>query len=321
MTTFSGLTPISSAAICARTVRIPSPISVTPVAILTVPPSSISAQVPARSTAAVRAMPYQPPAIPLPRFIVMSGRTPMRQGFGHAGCIDRFSGHQRARTPCSLAAEVRSRRTAYARYTIFPPRRFARGFEHLIHAGRIENVFGVSSVTLSHYVFQAQFERVHSQPLGTNIEMGFGCKLRLQRSERPECARWRVVCVDPEGIDLEILDVIGSASEDRTFANDALGRHPISAAIVNNADLRRQNDPVLCQTHLLAGPRRVAFRRGRNRLFAREDKPDGASCLDCEKRKHALINHILLAAKTAADRTHDHADLVDRQVQNARQHM
>ena len=67
MTTCSGLTPISWAAICASTVRMPSPISVTPVTILAVPPSSISAQAAARSTVAVRAMPYQQAAMPRPR--------------------------------------------------------------------------------------------------------------------------------------------------------------------------------------------------------------------------------------------------------------
>lgn len=41
----SGYIPSSSAAICVKTVRIPSPISVTPVNIIAVPPSSISTNV------------------------------------------------------------------------------------------------------------------------------------------------------------------------------------------------------------------------------------------------------------------------------------
>ena len=67
----SGLTPISCAAIWHKPVKMPSPISVTPVAILTVPPSSISTQTAARSIAAVRAMPYQPQATPRPCFFIL----------------------------------------------------------------------------------------------------------------------------------------------------------------------------------------------------------------------------------------------------------
>ena len=44
-------------------------------------------------------------------------------------------------------------------------------------------------------------------------------------------------------------------------------------------------------------------------------------CVFIKQRQHALVDHVFLAAKAAADRAHDEAHLGDRLRNDARQHV
>ena len=54
------------------------------------------------------------------------------------------------------------------------------------------------SRAVAHRIDAADLERIEPEPLGADIEMGFGRELRLQRAERTEGAGRRVVGVDAD---------------------------------------------------------------------------------------------------------------------------
>ena len=65
----------------------------------------------------------------------------------------------------------------------------------------------------------------------------------------------------------------------------------------------------------------MALGRGDDRFLAREHQPHRATGLHRRQRQHALVDHVFLAAEAAADRAHDEAHLVDRPVDDRRQHV
>ncbi len=190
------------------------------------------------------------PASPFPRHLC--GSFSVRKSHWDIG-IDSMR-DQRAWRPHTLTPEVRTGCTPNIRHTSFPARCGARGFKHVGHAGRIEWLLGVSLISLSHCVFQAQLERVHSKTFRADIEVRLCCELRLQRAERPKRTRRRIVGIDAVSVDLEIRDVIGPATKDRAFPDDALSRHTVGATVVNNPYLRRHNQAIAGQPHFIGGP-------------------------------------------------------------------
>ena len=212
----------------------PSPISVTPVTILAVPPSSISAQAPARSTVAVRAMPYQQAAMPRPRFLAI---TPPRCGLCRRTPRSARRARTAARTPspprsprvsprdagapasqreaCSAASSARSMLTdfSFCLVCVVAPSRMAL-------MRRISNGSSPS--------FSAQMSRCD-----------LGRELRLQRAEGAEGARRRVVGVDAVGIDL-------ARSECRRARRP--GSRPCASRLRSTCRRRRRREIILIST-------------------------------------------------------------------------
>src|SRR5258708_14550839 len=181
-------------------------------------------------------MPYQPPAIPRPRFIAMLRSSPLARQISLCSRINHVARSQRAGRTGPLTAQIRTRCAAHIRDTAFPPRRGARGLENLRHAGRIERLLGMSLIALAHRIFKTQFERVHAQPLGAYVEMGLGRELGLQRAERPKRARRRIVRIDAIVVDLEIRDIEVAAPEGRPLPKNSFGRHTAASAVVTMSD-------------------------------------------------------------------------------------
>ena len=172
-----------------------------------------------------------------------------------------------------------------------------------------------------HGVPAAQLERVKAEDFGRLVEVAFGGELNLHGAEGAEGARRGVVGVDAVGVDFDVLDRIGPAGEDGGFAHDPFGRHAISAAVGYHLDLGGGDDAVALQTHLVGDAGRVALGGGRDRLFAGIDETHRAARFQCRQGQDALIDHVLFAAETAADRAHDEAHFVDRPGEDMGQHV
>ena len=318
MVTSSGRTPSSSAAICASTVRMPSPISVTPVttfadaAVVDLDPGAGAIDrrgagdpVPAAGHAASAFACHYSAASSLPSFAPSAAnRAPRRARVAHA-----------------LTGEIGARVAARRRRALFPLRAAFGGFQHAQIADRFELLLGVGLRAVAHRIDAADFERIEPEPLGADIEMGFGRELRLQRAERPEGAGRRVVGVDAVGIDLQVRNVVGPGAEDRGLAHHAFGRQPVGAAVADHLQRDRLDAAVARQAHPQRGARGMALRRRRDRFLAGEDQPHRPPRLHRHQGQHALIDHVFLAAEAAADRRHDEAHLVDRLRDDLRQHV
>src|SRR5262245_6887800 len=231
MTTCSGFTPISCAEICASTVRIPSPISVTPVTTFALPPSSISTQAAARSITAVRAMPYQHAAIPRPRLRAI---TLLRRFL--------FLGSRKARAQCTWrpnigSVEIATRRATRRRRACVPSGGLFQRIKRTREADRTEFRLCVSHCAVAHRVDPPDQKRVEPESFGADIEMGFRCKCCLQGAKRSECAGWCIVGVDAKRIDPHVGDDIRPGRQNSRLAHDALGRQTVCTAVADHFHL------------------------------------------------------------------------------------
>ena len=81
---------------------------------------------------------------------------------------------------------------------------------------------GMGDRAVAHRVDAADLERIEPEPLGADVEMGFGGERGLQRAERAERAGRRVVGVDAVGVDLDVGNDIGPGGQDRRLAHRRL---------------------------------------------------------------------------------------------------
>ncbi len=198
MVTSCGRTPSSSAAICASTVRMPSPISVTPVTILAVPPSSISAQAPARSTVAVRAMPYQQARRRVRASLAI---TPPRSWLASAALSKRAPSEQGGRAPSPPRSPRVSPRDG--RRAGFPARGLFGGIERAAAGSPSRAVCLVWVMAPSRIALMRRISNGSSPSFSAQMSRcDLGRELRLQRAEGAERTRRRVVGVDAVGVDL-----------------------------------------------------------------------------------------------------------------------
>ena len=161
----------------------------------------------------------------------------------------------------------------------------------------------------------AHVERGDAELLRQLVDRGFHRNQRLRQSIAAEGARRHRVGIGGYGVDLLVRAVIDAEALANGMKQHRTGMVAIGAGVGKHVELQRGQFAVFIR----AGSHRDAHRmsrRGRDELFlAREFQLDRPAGLQRGQRQDVLDEHLLLAAKAAADALAEYADLIGREIE------
>ncbi len=151
------------------------------------------------------------------------------------------------------------------------------------------------------------------------VDRGFDRDLRLGQAVATKRARWHRVGVDGEAIDLLVRTVVDRDGLGQRVEHHGAGMIAVGAGVGEHLELERGEPAVGIGAGLDVDPHRMP-RRGRDELLlAGQLQLDRSSGLERRERQNVLDEHLLLAAKAAADAFAEHADLVQGKPKDVRQ--
>lgn len=163
---------------------------------------------------------------------------------------------------------------------------------------------------LLHGVELPELDPVHAQLVGELVHLRLVGEARLDRAEAAHGAAGRVVAVERDGLDVDVVDHVRAHAQRGRVADHGRGRGGVGAAVEHDPALHVRDLAVLGGAVLVGELRRVAVHMAEEGLEPVVDDLDRLARAQREEARVDLHRDVLATAEGTADAGERHAHLL-----------
>lgn len=182
----------------------------------------------------------------------------------------------------------------------------------------VDRLSGREECALFHRVEAAELDPVHAHRVGELVHLGLVGEARLYRAEAAHRAAGRVVGVEGDAVDVDVVDDVWARAQRGRVADDRRGGGGVRAAVQDDPGLEVGELAVLRGAVLVGELGRVAVDVAEEGLETVVDDLDGFAGAKGQQAGVDLHRQVLTTAERAADTRQRHPDLVLGQAEHRR---